>query len=129
MSTSYLLDTSILIQSLKQDATIQRHIARVKTVYISTIALGELYYGAENSNKVLLNLNEVNALANAMTTLPVDSITAAIYGSINYMQRSKGQMLPDNDLWIAATAIRHELTLVARDQHFTWIEGLALEQW
>src|SRR5437016_6029737 len=123
MSTSYLLDTSILIQSLKQDVTIQQHIARVTTLYISTIAIGELYYGAENSNKVEENLNEVIALANTMTILPVDSTTAKIYGSIKHMQRSKGQMLPDNDLWIAATTMRYKLTLVARDQHFTWIDG------
>ncbi len=38
-------------------------------------------------------------------------------------------MLPDNDLWIAATAMQYGLTLVARDQHFTWIAGLTLEQW
>ena len=38
-------------------------------------------------------------------------------------------MLPDNDLWIAATAIQYGLTLAARDHHFTWIAGLMLEQW
>ena len=38
-------------------------------------------------------------------------------------------MLPSNDLWIVATAIQHGLTLVARDQHFTWIDKLSLEQW
>ncbi len=40
-----------------------------------------------------------------------------------------GQMLPDNDLWIAATTMQHGLVLAARDHHFTWITGLTLEQW
>ena len=38
-------------------------------------------------------------------------------------------MLPDNDLWIAATAIQYGLTLAARDNHFTWIAELTLEEW
>jgi len=29
--------------------------------------------------------------------------------------------MPDNDLWIAATAIQYGVTLAARDAHFTWI--------
>ena len=37
--------------------------------------------------------------------------------------------MPDNDLWIAATAIQYEITLVARDAHFTWITDLNCEQW
>ena len=75
------------------------------------------------------SLDEVNALAKTATILPVDSITAKVYGYIKHMQRTKGSMLPDNDLWIAATAIQYKLTLAARDQHFTWVTGLALEQW
>lgn len=41
----------------------------------------------------------------------------------------KGLILPDNDLWIASAAIQYSLTLAARDHHFMWIAGLALEQW
>jgi tRNA(fMet)-specific endonuclease VapC len=37
--------------------------------------------------------------------------------------------MPDNDLWIAATAIQYDITLAARDGHFDWIDGLKVEQW
>jgi predicted nucleic acid-binding protein len=37
--------------------------------------------------------------------------------------------MPTNDLWIAATAIQHGLTLAARDIQFDWIDGLSVEQW
>jgi tRNA(fMet)-specific endonuclease VapC len=37
--------------------------------------------------------------------------------------------MPDNDLWIAATAIQYDLTLAARDAHLNWVPGLRVEQW
>jgi predicted nucleic acid-binding protein len=37
--------------------------------------------------------------------------------------------MPDNDLWIAATAIQFNVTLAARDVHSNWIIGLRAEQW
>ncbi|HYX24501.1 MAG TPA: PIN domain-containing protein [Thermoanaerobaculia bacterium] len=43
--------------------------------------------------------------------------------------RRKGRPIPENDLWIAASARRHGLTLASRDSHFEHVEGLGLEVW
>ena len=40
--------------------------------------------------------------------------------------KEKGRPLPENDLWIAATALSLEATVVSRDSDFQEIEGLAL---
>jgi len=40
--------------------------------------------------------------------------------------RAQGQPLADNDLWIAATALAYDLTLVTRNQHFRRIPDLKL---
>jgi len=98
-------------------------------LYTSTIALGELYHGAEHSTNVEKGLSDVSKLAQTLTILVTDNETAKIYGRIKHEQRMKGQMLPDNDLWIAATAIQSELILAARDRHFSWLTGITLEQW
>jgi predicted nucleic acid-binding protein len=37
-----------------------------------------------------------------------------------------GVMIPINDIWIAAFAIRHKLPLLAKDAHFSRISGLNL---
>ncbi len=129
MSISYLLDSSVLVLSLKQDKAIHQFLARAAALYVSTVALGEIYYGAEHSVHVKRSLAEVDKLAQTLTVLNADSATARIYGYIKHEQRNKGLMLPDNDLWIAATAIQYGLTLAARDHHFTWIARLTLEQW
>jgi tRNA(fMet)-specific endonuclease VapC len=127
--SSYLLDSSVLVLSLKQDAAIRQRLAGITALYVSVVALGELYYGASHSVHVQRSLAEVDQLAQTMAVLIADNTTAKIYGHIKHEQRAKGLMIPDNDLWIAATAIQYRLTLAARDLHFTWVAGLSLEQW
>ncbi len=129
MRIGYLLDTSVLVFLIKEDHTVHDRIPDSAKLYTSIIALGELYHGAEHSMDVARGLADVNKLAQTLTVLVADDKTAQIYGRIKHEQRVKGQMLPDNDLWIASSAIQNELTLVTRDHHFTWLTGLTLEQW
>jgi tRNA(fMet)-specific endonuclease VapC len=37
--------------------------------------------------------------------------------------------IPENDIWIAATAIQFGLTLISRDNHFVFVDNLSVEQW
>jgi len=129
MSTSYLLDSSVLILSLKFNTEILQRLAGAASLYVPSVALGELYYRAEHSSSIEKGLTEVEKLVQTLAVLSVDNVTSRIYGHIKHEQRMKGQMLPDNDLWIAATAIQYRLTLAARDNHFTWVAELVLEQW
>ncbi len=125
----YLLDTNILIFLLRKDASIAKRVLQETQLYTSIIVLGELHYGAEHSTNVVEGLSDVNEIQQTLAILIADSTTASIYGRIRHEQAKKGQMLPDNDLWIAATALQYGLTLVTRDHHFTWITDLILEQW
>ncbi len=38
--------------------------------------------------------------------------------------KAKGQPIPTNDLWIAASSLRHGLAVATFDEHFKAIEGL-----
>ena len=46
---SYLLDSSVLIPSLRGDNAITARIASIPAAYVSSIVLGELYFGAYGS--------------------------------------------------------------------------------
>ncbi|MEL6327573.1 MAG: PIN domain-containing protein, partial [Cyanobacteria bacterium J06626_23] len=61
--------------------------------------------------------------------LDCDSDTARWYGIVKDRLRAKGRPLPENDIWIASTALQHNLTLATRDAHFHHVEGLKLAQW
>jgi predicted nucleic acid-binding protein len=42
----------------------------------------------------------------------------------NWTRRQRGLILDENDLWIAATTIALDATLVTRDSDFSGIDGL-----
>jgi tRNA(fMet)-specific endonuclease VapC len=91
-TSSYLLDSSVLVLLLKQDAMISQRLAEVgrSAFYVSTVALGELYYGAENSIYAEKSRADVDALTRTMTVLVADNATAQKYGLLKHEQRTKG---------------------------------------
>ena len=62
-------------------------------------------------------------------TRAIDNETALIYGKIKADLRRKGTPIPENDIWIAASAIQHRLKLSTRDKHFLEIAGLKTLAW
>jgi predicted nucleic acid-binding protein len=56
--------------------------------------------------------------------LGLNAEIAERFAALRVDLRSRGQLIPDHDMWIAATAIMHDLVLLTRDQHFDRIEAL-----
>lgn len=107
----------------------QQRLAIAGIGYVSSIALGELFYGANLSNQPAQGIADVHTLAQTLTIFVPDLATAEIYGIIKQRLRAAGQMIPENDLWIAATAMQHQVVLATRDQHFNRVSGLLVETW
>lgn len=123
MSANYLLDTSVVVEIMKRNATVLNCLAATGSPYLSAVALGELMYGAKHSANPPHGLTDVDAATQHMTLLAVDRVTADLFSDIKHDLRTRGQMIPDNDIWIAATAIQYGLTLTSRDAHFAWVVG------
>ncbi len=49
MNGDYLLDTSIIIRIFNNDNTVVDKIKSSRNIFIPVIAIGELYFGANNS--------------------------------------------------------------------------------
>ena len=123
MAGRLLLDTSLIVELLRQVPAAARIVADAEEVYVSAVALGEVFYGAEGSSQRELGLAQVEGFAAAANVLHVDVETARQYGSIRAELKRKGRPIPENDIWIAATAKQHLLTLVTRDAHFREVRG------
>jgi len=123
-----LLDTNIISALFKGDITVANHIDKSE-VYLSSIIIVELCYGAEYSTKIQQNISNIKQLISAYEVLIIDDETAFIYGKIKADLRRKGTPIPENDIWIASTAIQHKLKLSTRDKHFLKIEGLKTLAW
>ncbi len=129
MNGRYLLDTNILIALFANETAVTDHLSEAEEVFVPSIALGELCYGARKSSRVEENMVRINDLATNSAVLGCDTKTAQQYGEIKNRLRQKGHPIPENDIWIAAIAVQNELTLVARDTHFEEVDGLGVETW
>ena len=66
---------------------------------MSSVVLGELYYGARKSTRVESNLQTVDQFAAANRVLVCDSTTAQQYGEIKNLLREKGRPIPENRMF------------------------------
>ena len=59
-----------------------------------------------------------------------DENAGKCFGEIKAYLKSKGKIICDSDLFIAAAAISNNFTLVTNNEkHFKRIEGLEIENW
>lgn len=124
-----LLDTNIIIALFSGDARVAKKLSTAPEVFVSSISLGELYYGAWKSSQSRANLRRLHEFSAASAILSIDADTAEDYGRLKAALRNKGRMIPENDLWIAAQARQHKLLLISRDSHFDLVEDLHHAAW
>lgn len=129
MNSVSLLDTNAAIALLNNNANILPIISVLAEVMVPIIVLGELYYGAEKSSRVEANLQRVNEFAERYSVLYCDVETAREYGLVQRELRAKGRPIQPNDMWIAALARQHRLTLLTRDSDFANVDGLTVQGW
>jgi len=129
MSGRYLLDTNIIIALFADDTAVKENLAKAEEAFVPSIAIGELCYGARKSTRVQENLARIDEFAASSVVSECDTDTARRYGEIKNALRLKGRPIPENDIWIAAIAFQHDLTLVTRDEHFDEIENLKVATW
>jgi predicted nucleic acid-binding protein len=74
-------------------------------------------------------LAEVKAFLSGCLLVQPNEQTAELYGQIKADLSTTGKLIPQNDIWVAAAAKQHDLPLVTRDQHFSFVPGLNLLKW
>ncbi|MEM7129286.1 MAG: type II toxin-antitoxin system VapC family toxin [Chloroflexota bacterium] len=126
MNGRYLLDTNIVIALFANDSAITSNLQNAQEVFVPSIVVGELYYGAQRSGKMKQNIAQIDSFSVANTILACDSTTASVYGTTKNTLPKKGRPIPENDIWIAAIALQHNLTLVTRDAHLKEVDGLQI---
>ena len=122
--TNYLIDTNILIRFLKGQTELFDLFDELENLFISSISVGELMYGAALSSKKDFNTEVYSDFCDSLNLLVPDADVAKNYGKVKAELKAKGHPIPENDIWIAATAISANLTLITADSDFEGISGL-----
>ncbi|MBD2748153.1 type II toxin-antitoxin system VapC family toxin [Microvirga sp. BT688] len=129
----YLLDTNICIYIRRErpQAVMERFQELPPgSTGISVITFGELLHGVRKSsdpNRALMILEDLTAL---IPVVPMANNVAETYGIIRSDLAARGELIGNNDLWIAAHAKSLEVTLVTNNEkEFQRVRGLTIENW
>jgi tRNA(fMet)-specific endonuclease VapC len=133
MEPRYLLDTNICIYIRQQrpEAVLKRfRKLRAGEAALSVITYGELLYGATKSTQQAKALERLRELIGLLPALSLPESAAKTYGSRRAELESNGEMIGNNDLWIAAHALAAGLILVTNNEReFRRVRGLKVQNW
>lgn len=121
-----LLDTNAYTAFMLGAAEVIEVIAHADKLFLTPIVLGELLGGFAAGTREPKNRAELARFLDSprVEVLGVTAQTADSYALVYAGLRRKGQPIPTNDLWIAASALEHGAALLTRDAHFSHIDGL-----
>jgi len=69
-------------------------------------------------------IGRFDELRSILTFLPVTQATVSRYVQIRWGLEFANAIIPENDMWIAATALEHELPILTTDAHFSRVGGI-----
>ncbi len=126
MEVRVALDTNCLTDLFQGDAALAKRLGTCDEVWIPLIVLAEIKAGFYGGTRQHRNESILRAFLSKPTVgvLLPDRETAEQYARLFIQLKRAGTPIPDNDLWIAALVLEHDLVLITRDQHFQRIPQL-----
>lgn len=125
-----LVDTNAYTAFMRGQADVVEVLAHAERICINSVVLGELLGGFAAGSREARNRAELARFLDSprVEVVPVTAQTADSYALVYAGLRRKGQPIPSNDLWIAASAMELGAALLTSDRHFAHIDGLRCGQ-
>ncbi len=130
-----LIDSTVLIAHERGRLDLPEKLARREDeeFFISVITASEILHGVHRAQDSRIRTQRsafVEAVLERFPILQVDLTTARIHSRVWADLAAAGILIGPHDLWIAATAIAHGLTLVTANlREFKRVTGLSVEKW
>jgi predicted nucleic acid-binding protein len=124
-----ILDTNAVSALLAGDRQLEQILSRRAVHELPVIVIGEYRYGLRRSRARKTLERALEVLIDNSVVLSVDADTTIAYATVREQLRRGGTPLPENDVWIAALALQHDVTIVSRDAHFAHVEGVRSVRW
>jgi tRNA(fMet)-specific endonuclease VapC len=125
-----LIDTNAYAAFKKNEITTVTVFKTAEYIGVNIVVLGELLSGFKGGAKESTNRSELEQFLDSprVSIIQLDEETAEFYAKIYWDMKRRGKPIPTNDLWIAASAMRHGLALFTYDEHFDNVAGLILQK-
>ncbi len=118
-----IADTSVFVaqETGRELGELPEEIA-VSVITAAELELGVLRAGEPRARAVrLATLSRVQA---TYPLLPVDPEVASCFARLAAAELSRGRRLRRHDTWVAATALRHGVSVVTRDSDFSFFDDV-----
>jgi len=130
-----LIDSSILIEHERGRLDLTEHLAgrEEDEFFVSVVSASELLHGVHRAREPGVRARRsafVEAVLERFPLLGIELSTARTHARLWADLAVAGTPVRPNDLWLAATAVTHGLTLVtANVREFSHVPGLAVQDW
>jgi predicted nucleic acid-binding protein len=123
-----MIDTNFYVAFKRKQQLAADLLRQAEYIAVNTVVLGELLAGFRCGSREAENRRELDQFLDSprVEILDIDEDTAEFYAAVFRALKEKGRPIPSNDLWIAASTLRHGLGLATLDEHFRNIDGLLL---
>lgn len=119
-----LVDTSVLVarevdRPLRQDPSDW-------DIHISVVTLAEIKAGVLLASDVDIRVRRLTTLESLdyVPSLAIDEDVASEWAVLRASAAERGRRINVNDMWIAATALRHGMPVVTQDSDFFQLSGV-----
>ena len=126
-----LLDTDICIEILRKNKNVIKKRAQYDdTTAISFMSIAELYYGAAKSQNPPKNHQLINEFLLTIETVHTDGDILKKFGELKSILSQDNTLLPDADIFIAATAyVKADKLITGNIKRFQRFPNLVVENW
>jgi|SRR5687768_4323285 len=129
-----LIDTTVLIDAERQGQTLSvlQELLAGESIAMSSISAAELLLGVERADTLARRqqrLEYVNSILADIPVLPFDLDVARVHSRVSAYLLATGQLIPQNDVMIAATALAHGYAMLTHNlRHFERVPGLFVQR-
>lgn len=127
--TTYFLDTSVIIDYLRGKKEVVDFVDKLERELVSSfVCLAELYEGIWRvKNREQAKNTILQFFASLSTVFGLDSKIAEKFGQIRKELKTQGNVIEDLDIFIAATCIVYDLSLITHNKkHFSRVRDLKI---
>lgn len=131
--TQFLLDTNhaspavTLNHPLRE--TLLEQLDKGHSFAICVPVIAELLFGIGTLPRSASTLKEWKRIRPYLNCYSVDERDAEVAAELQISLRRRGRQLETVDAFIAAIALRYELTLLTTDKDFSVVPGLSIQNW
>lgn len=120
------LDTNAYSNLRRGNTKILELLNNCAEIIVPAATYAELTYGFLRGGKLNENESMLNAFLQEerVSYQPVTQSIAERWGYVKASLAKNGTPIPDNDIWIAATALETGARLISYDRHFDSVGGL-----